>query len=684
MKINEGSLSSVRFCFVGRHQELELLHRHASGGWRWQWLHIYGQSGIGKTTLLQRFTADREGREFYYVDASRGIHQKEDVLDYLTEQLRQAGETDLHDTDSDGIVRRMNRRAQLSGNRIVLLIDAIDYWRSLETWFLAWLDALDPSVRIVTAGRNSLTGGWLRSGWAGLLHTIELQALNPVEVERYAQERGITNRDEHSQLYRFSRGVPLAMVLAAETMLRGVNDRRFDREEQYQLISVFMLELLQELPASVYRLLEAAAVYWRFNEERLAAIMEEEIESVSFRKLIGMPFVTFKQDGWMLHDAIKAWALEDFMLRKPSTYELMRRKALKQIRMEERLNPQIRPKLQLEKMSLHEHPIVRSICFSGHLDDVELRPCKESDLTALQDLYLRFHRFASPSTVEEPHMVNLLPRIWEVDRSAFITFWKHNQIIAFYGKVPLHDKMLQVLGSESLLQPFLRVWSFIPNAYLLSFIGIDPELEGKTRAYIINALINHFARSEWILDFTCLKEWFPVFELLGFERAQWADAVTAAGTEYQAFVLDLRQEDFLTKLDRSVSRHPAEEASEPSESSNNVLELKRVLKHWSLLPRKSSLSQDYARLFSHRMKAGESDSKLGLSVQKDLEHAIRKLMEGNEREEMLGKLLHYTYIEGIRPHDRVAKKLNVSMATYYRHLNQALELLCQALTFGGP
>lgn len=190
------------------------------GDWKWRWLHYSGQSGIGKTTLLRRFAAEWKNRELYYVDASRGIQNKEDVLDCLAEQLRQAGETGLQDADSDEIVRRMNRRAQLSGNCIVLLIDAFDRWRSLENWFLAWLDSREPSIRIVTAGRNALTGGWLRSGWAGLLHTIELQALNPVEVERYAQERGIATRDEQLQLFRFSRGCP-----ACDGLSRGDDDR---------------------------------------------------------------------------------------------------------------------------------------------------------------------------------------------------------------------------------------------------------------------------------------------------------------------------------------------------------------------------------------------------------------------------------------------------------------------------
>lgn len=100
-------------------------------------------------------------------------------------------------------------------------------------------------------------------------------------------------------------------------------------------------------------------------------------------------------------------------------------------------------------------------------------------------------------------------------------------MIAFYGKVPLHNKMLQVLANESLFQPFIRRWKPIPKAFLLSFLGINPELAENTRAYILNTMINHFLLSEWIIDFTCLKEWFPVFELakIDLEKKEklWGD-----------------------------------------------------------------------------------------------------------------------------------------------------------------
>jgi len=646
--------------FVGREQELDMLRQHTGSGSARRWLHIYGQSGIGKSTLLRRFLSETEECRCHFIDGSKVIQEKE-VLEQLSAQLLKVGET----------------------NHAVLLIDAFDQWHAIEHLFLEWLAKLEGPICIVTAGRNALTGGWLRSGWADSIQTIQLKALSAVDVERYAKQRGLSKPDDQTKLYRFSGGVPLAMAIATETILKGGESKRFERAEQYQLISVLMQDLLQGLPASVHRMLEAASVYWRFNEERLSAVMNTEPEPGLFRQFASLPFVMMKEDGWMLHDAVRAWVLEDYILRKPNSYELMRRNALLQIRKEERLHPQLRNKLQIDKMSLHEHPIVRAICFSGHLDDkIELRQCRQSDLPAVRNLYIQFFRSSSPTPDEEPPMHNLLQDIWEVDPASFVTIWKQNELIGFFGKVPMHDRMLEVLRREPLLKPFLRVWQPIPNSYLFAIIGIQPELEGNTRAYIINTLINHFSRSEWILDFTCLKEWFPVFELCGFERASWADAISAKGTEYRAFVLDLRQEDFLAKLDRSVSLLTATQTSAAPTAKPDIQELKNILKHWSVLPRKPALSQTYARLFPHRAMQGASDKEAGYFVQKDLEEEIRRMAEGDESQELFGKLLAYVFLEKIRPHERVAKRLNVSIATYYRHFNKALELLYQSLDSG--
>ncbi len=661
--------------FVGRDKELEVMHRHIAG--ERKWLHIHGQSGIGKSSLLRRFTSELEGRDCFLIDGNRGIMHKEDVAGQLAEQLWGGERISTEQKNDDFIKNGLNDAIQ-SGLNIVLIFDAFEKMRAVEEWLSVWLRQLNKDVKIISAGRHPLTGGWLRNGWMSLTDSIQLSALTPFDVKQYAFNRGISDNKAQSQLIRFSGGIPLAMTLAAEVLIRGNKSNRFDRNEQYRLISILMDELLSELPQSIAHLLEAASVYWRFNEERMAVLLDDGIIK-EFRKLIQLPFVVLVEGGWMLHDAVRDWVQEDLILRKPQAYEQMRRKALQQIRMEERVNPQLRNKLRMDKLFLHEHPIVRNTCFLGYMDDVEVRECRECDLPAIQSLYHRFLQHALPFLPGERHLEGIIRPVWETDPSSFFTLWKQNELIAFYGMIPLHDQMLKVLRNEPLLQPLFHEWKPISNAYFLSVIGIEPELEGQTGACVTNILINHFSVADWIIDFTCLKEWFPVFELLGFERAAWADATTNSGTEYRAFTLDLAEEDFLAKFDRLLTSNLTEETFAHTDPAKGIQDLKQILKEWASLPRNLSLCDSYNRLFPHRILAEVSVQDLGSSIQQDLLRAINQLSAGDDRDAILGRLLRYTYTQGIRPQTLVAERLNLSPASYYRYLNKSVERLYELL-----
>ena len=679
MQIQAKLYGAERNLFVGREKELEIVRKHAEGHSDFQWLHIYGQSGIGKSTLLQQFMSELEVGDFYFIDGSKTIRAKEDVLVQFATQLRSAGECDLNGQDQEEIVNRMIRRADQKGSHIVLLLDTFENWRSVEEWLPEWLGQIEETVRIISAGRHPLSGGWLRSGWASLINTLSLTSLTPTDVDLYARKRGLSSNETKSQLFQFSRGIPLAMTLVAEMMMKGNQYKPLARVEQNQLISVLMEELFDGLQAPVRRLLEAASVFWRFNEERLASILNEDIDYESFRNLIKMPFIILKEDGWMLHDAIRSWTLEDMMLRKPQTYELMRRNALKQIRLEERSNPLLRQKLHLDKMSLHENPLVRNICFTAHLDNVEVRGCDECDLPVIQSLYLRYHHFVLPEAAEDLLMVRLIRPIWEVDPSSFITIWQENELVAFFGKIPLHAEMLKVLETDPVLQPFLKGWKPVPNSYLVCFVGFEPELAAKTQTYVINTLINHFSFSEWLLDFTCLKEWFPVLELCGFEAAPWSTGTTNSGTEYRGFILDLTKEDYLSKLDRLLSKNSIGETLTEPISTYDVKELKTLMKGFLKFPGNPELSEHYIRLFPHRITFDVSIDNLGNFIQKDIVDVVDQLITGEDSEAILGKMLKYAFIQGIRPHELVAKKINLSLSTYYRYLNKAIERLYQVL-----
>ncbi|CAG7659032.1 hypothetical protein ACFQI7_36030 [Paenibacillus allorhizosphaerae] len=684
MKLSEKLIRTEQNRFVGRGPELELMHRHAAGKWEWQWLHIHGQGGIGKSTLLSRFKSEWTHSRSLLLDGGRGIHRKEDVLEMLSEQLQEPGDAGLDiNAGHDHILRRVNQLSEQSDRGLILLIDVFEKWRPVEDWFSQWVQELESSVRIVSAGRHPLTGAWLRNGWASLIFSMPLPTLTPADVEGYALKRGISDRESQSRLVRFSGCVPLAMTLAAEVILRGDGCETFEHKEQIRLITVLMDELLHGLPPAVRRLFEAATVMWRFNEERLISVLDGEFDVETFREFVSLPFVIANSDGWMLHDAVRAWAQDDLLRRKPHFYEQMRRKALKHIHSEEKSNAQMRNKLGMDKLYLHEHPLVRNTCFSGQLDDLELRECMECDLPAIQSLYIRYMNVVAPSSRNEHHLEGMLRPIWHADPSSYVTVWQQNRLIAFYGMIPLHERTLSVLADEPLLKPFIRGFRPVPKAYLSCFTAIEPELEGSARAFIVNSLMNHYRAAEWLLTFTCYKEWFSVFELCGFVRAAWADAATVFGTEYRAFALDLAHEDFLAILDRMLT-HRIEEQETEAETETaqppDVHLLKQVLRAWSRLPRESTFADAYTRLYPHRTMTGESQDNSGRSIQQDVLGMIARLAEGDHREQLWAKLLTYAYIQEIRPHERVAERLGLSSATYYRHLNKALERLHQLLS----
>jgi hypothetical protein len=294
-------------------------------------------------------------------------------------------------------------------------------------------------------------------------------------------------------------------------------------------------------------------------------------------------------------------------------------------------------------------------------------------------LYLRYHHFALPESSEDLLLERLIRPIWEVDPSSFITIWQENELVAFFGKIPLHAEMLKVLATDPVLQPFVNGWKPAPNSYLICFVGLEPELAAKTQTYVINTLINHLSISEWFLDFTCLKEWFPVLELCGFEPAPWSNGTTKSGTEFRGFILDLTKEDYLIKLDRLLSKNSIGGPLPEPKPNHDVKELKTLIKEFSKLPGNPELSDKYTRMFPHRITIDLSVDNLGNYVQKDIVKAVNHLIDGDDLDPILGKLLKYAFIQGIRPNELIAKKMNLSLATYYRYLNKAVERLDQVL-----
>ena len=114
-------------------------------------------------------------------------------------------------------------------------------------------------------------------------------------------------------------------------------------------------------------------------------------------------------------------------------------------------------------------------------------------------------------------------------------------------------------------------------------------------------------------------------------------------------------------------------------STYDVNELKTLMNGYSKLPVNSGLSENYIRLFPHRIMFDFSTDNLGHYIQKDILDMVNQLIDGEEPDATLGRILKYAFIQRIRPHELVAQKTNLSISTYYRYLNKALERLYQVL-----
>ena len=128
-----------------------------------------------------------------------------------------------------------------------------------------------------------------------------------------------------------------------------------------------------------------------------------------------------------------------------------------------------------------------------------------------------------------------------------------------------------------------------------------------------------------------------------------------------------------------VSKNSLGETLNQPKSTGDVNELKIQMKEFSKIPGNPGLSQTYIRLFPHRIMVDLSTDSIGPFIQKDIVGVINQLISGEEMDATLGRILKYAFIQGIRPHELVAKKTNLSLSTYYRYLNKALERLYQVL-----
>jgi energy-coupling factor transporter ATP-binding protein EcfA2 len=273
-------------------------------------INLYGEGGIGKTSLLQafgRFIEQSDGGIFLMLDSNDFIHSPRN----LTQKIMQLLETKLTQPlsvdsmsfkDSIQILRKY-----AESHRIVIAVDTYEQMGDLDRWFRElFVRQLPQQILIIISGRFPLAGEWTHSpAWRELIHQIPLSEFTLDQTSSFLKSCSIQDKNAIQDLWQFTKGHPLTLTLAITTFEKGVL-RLSDTEERSKLFQKLLEIWLKEVPDQIlYDLIEAGGILRHFDQFILADVLQKDIPALVFNQLISLSFVKRKEQGWALHDLVR-------------------------------------------------------------------------------------------------------------------------------------------------------------------------------------------------------------------------------------------------------------------------------------------------------------------------------------------------------------------------------------------
>jgi hypothetical protein len=278
------------------------------------------------------------------------------------------------------------------GDRVVLALDSYERFRAMDTWFrLSFLPAMSENIRVFFFGRDTPVPIWLIAPeWQHIFHSVTLGPLDSEASAEFLRRSGLQESDI-AQIVRFAHGVPLALRLAAATILE-----RPDLDLQKIASQTVIAELTKTYISDVQDLetryaLEAFSVVRRMNNSLLKYMLPSLDSNAIYACLQELPFVETAIDGLVLHDSVQEAIATSMKVSDPSKYREYRRQAWKFYRNEAKIMAQSELwRHSADMLYMIEEPLIREAFFPSTLQPYAIEKAKQEDDHALQDIIRRF------------------------------------------------------------------------------------------------------------------------------------------------------------------------------------------------------------------------------------------------------------------------------------------------------
>lgn len=277
-------------------------------------LFVTGPGGIGKTSLLRRFAQEAQAADRTVVE-----------LDGSTGECTAAA----FEADASRVLAR---------DRTVLIVDAFDQYRPIDTWLReAFLPRLGLGSIVVLAVRGRPAPDWHSDpAWHEVLRVMRLGELSRRDAAGLLAARQVPE-ERHEAVLAFAGGNPLALVVAAEAARRDAGDpgdpgdacdpgdagAEPDWTPPQEVLGSLVPRLVGDAPSPEHRrALDACAVLPTTNEALLRAVLPGPgIDTgVAFAWLRGLPFMESGPHGIRPHDVVRRILAADLRWRDPERH----------------------------------------------------------------------------------------------------------------------------------------------------------------------------------------------------------------------------------------------------------------------------------------------------------------------------------------------------------------------------
>lgn len=658
-------------CFVGRSVE-----KHKWNEWLddsfapLRLFFISGMGGIGKSSLLSEMMRSAKERNAMgvWLDGRSCTPTPAGFLEYLSVTI---GLEAWHLESA----RPLDFLFHATPNRrVVLCIDNYENLSILEGWLMeAFLPKLPSSgVSVLFASRPVRSLAWkMNPFYRDRVLELSLSYLSFDETYRYIDEAGLFEKEQAEKMAQASDGHPLALALAVEMAAKQNELDSLDKMIVSQTISVHVLRELTAI--ELQPLVDILVILPHANQEMLSLILKLPVTREQYQQLSELSFVQSNQKGLALHDLARMHLMREFKLRNPSRLDQLRRSAAEILYNRFQTADQ-----EKRRMIASQMIILCKDMFPLHRDYADLsvdfivpslEPVLEEDLPILHELLTEwctysidpwqcqtYHDFLDELVALFPESVVALRGLGGKPIGMFIT------VLLYEDTSRLLMKYFPSELSECCKPHELMCELSKADTYYAVLGAATSALPGYTRGELVGlltldrlSLLSEGIRAVLVATDSKLKAFL---QKLGFHmRKTKTSNCDTSYAEAHVLELDLRNHQFGEWV-MSFFSSPSIEQTFMSTKDLTKREIRNML---ASLHEPAEL-RNFIRFFPGIETTGELQQ-LILSV------LMNKSTGLSERDRNLLYVTYYTHAN-----NRIAagQACNMSRATFYRHLQQAI------------